>query len=219
MSKYLKIFITISVFYLLLLVTGQEWIAWYCKPFLLPLLILEAYNSTRFPTKNLLFSALVFSWIGDVILMFANKGELYFIFGLVSFLIAHILFIVLFIKQKKMNPNSNLLWVGLILVAFYLFGMLSFLFPSLGDLKIPVSIYATTISVMLLMAIKGYFNWPQPNNVTILLGALFFISSDSILAINKFHSEIPKSGFFIMATYIIAQYLITKGVLRLNKKV
>lgn len=217
MSKYLKIFIGISIFYLLLLLTGQEEIAWYFKPLLLPLLILEAYNSKNFPTKNLLLSALLFSWIGDVILMFADKGELYFIFGLVSFLIAHIIFIVLFVKQHKANPNSNLLWVGLVLVAFYLLGMLNFLFPSLGDLKIPVSVYATTISVMLLMAIKGYFNWSKPNNLTILLGALFFVSSDSILAINKFHSEIPKSGFLIMVTYIIAQYLITKGILGLNK--
>ncbi|MDI9311462.1 MAG: lysoplasmalogenase [Limnohabitans sp.] len=217
MSKYLKIFTAISIFYLILLLTGQEGIAWYLKPFLLPLLILEAYNSTHFPTKNLLLSALVFSWIGDVVLMFADKGELYFIFGLVSFLVAHILFIFLFIKQKKVNPNSNILWLGVLLVALYLFGMLNFLFPTLGDLKIPVTVYATTISVMLLMAIKGYFNWLKPNNVTILLGALFFVSSDSILAINKFHSEIPKSGFLIMATYIIAQYLITKGVLILNK--
>lgn len=219
MSNYLKIFAGISVFYLILLFIGQDEIAWYLKPILLPFLILEAYSSENFKTKNLLLSALAFSWIGDIILMFADKGELYFIFGLVSFLIAHIIFILLFTKQEKENTTTNkLFWVGLIIVGIYLFGMLSLLYPSLGDLKIPVTVYAITISTMLLMAIKGYFNWSKPNNLTVLLGALIFVSSDSILAINKFHSELPKSGFLIMITYIVAQFLITKGILSLNRK-
>ncbi len=219
MSNYLKIFAGISVFYLILLFIGQDEIAWYLKPILLPFLILETYSSENFKTKNLLLSALFFSWIGDIILMFADKGELYFIFGLVSFLIAHIIFILLFTKQEKENTTTNkLFWVGLIIVGIYLFGMLSLLYPSLGDLKIPVTVYAITISTMLLMAIKGYFNWSKPNNLTVLLGALIFVSSDSILAINKFHSELPKSGFLIMITYIVAQFLITKGILSLNRK-
>lgn len=219
MSNYLKIFAGISVFYLILLFIGQDEIAWYLKPILLPFLILETYSSENFKTKNLLLTALVFSWIGDIILMFADKGELYFIFGLVSFLIAHIIFILLFTKQEKENTSTNkLFWVGLIIVGIYLFGMLSLLYPSLGDLKIPVTVYAITISTMLLMAIKGYFNWSKPSNLTVLLGALIFVSSDSILAINKFHSELPKSGFLIMITYIVAQFLITKGILNLNKK-
>lgn len=219
MSNYLKIFVGISVIYLIQLFIGQDQIAWYLKPILLPFLILETYSSENFKTKKLLLSALFFSWIGDIILMFADKGELYFIFGLVSFLIAHIIFIALFTKQEKENISTNkLFWVGLIIVGIYLFGMLSLLYPSLGDLKIPVTVYAITISTMLLMAIKGYFNWRKPNNLTVLLGALIFVSSDSILAINKFHSELPKSGFLIMITYIVAQFLITKGILNLNKK-
>ena len=219
MSNYLKIFAGISVFYLILLFIGQDEIAWYLKPILLPFLILETYSSENFKTKNLLLSALFFSWIGDIILMFVDKGELYFIFGLVSFLIAHIIFILLFTKQEKENATTNkLFWVGLIIVGIYLFGMLSLLYPSLGDLKIPVTVYAITISTMLLMAIKGYFNWSKPSNLTVLLGALIFVSSDSILAINKFHSELPKSGFLIMITYIVAQFLITKGILSLNRK-
>ncbi len=220
MSNYLKIFAGISVFYLVLLFIGQDEIAWYLKPFLLPFLILETYSSENFKTKNLLLSALIFSWIGDIILMFADKGELYFIFGLVSFLIAHIIFIVLFIKQEKETTTTNkLFWIGLIIVGIYLLGMLFLLFPSLGDLKVPVTVYAVTISTMLLMAVKGYFNWSKPYNQTVLLGALIFVSSDSILAINKFHSELPKSGFLIMTTYIVAQFLITKGILNLNKKI
>lgn len=218
MSNYIKIFASISICYLILLFLDQDNFAWYLKPLLLPFLLLETYFFEKFKTKTLLLFALFFSWLGDIILMFADNGELYFIFGLVSFLVAHIIFIFLFIKQNRENNKiSKLFWVGAIGVFFYLFGMLSLLFPNLGELKIPVSIYAITISLMLLTAIKGYFNWSEPNNQTILFGALFFISSDSILAINKFHSELPKSGFLIMITYLLAQYLITEGILKLNQ--
>lgn len=217
MNKYIKFFAGISIFYLVLLFLDQDNYAWYLKPLLLPFLMLETYFSEKFKTKFFLLSALLFSWIGDVVLMFADKGELYFILGLVSFLIAHIIFIVLFTKQNKENNKiSKLFWIGAIGILFYLFGMLSLLFPNLGGLKIPVTIYAIIISLMLLTAIKGYFNWSEPNNQIILFGALFFISSDSILAINKFHLKLPKSGFLIMITYLLAQYLITEGIIKLN---
>jgi uncharacterized membrane protein YhhN len=220
MNNFLKSFLAISIFYLLLIFFGQDAVAWYLKPILLPFLILATYRQDDFQTKNYLLTALLFSWIGDVILMFADKGELYFIFGLVSFLIAHLLFILLFINQRTEGDylKNIFFWIGVIAVAAYLKSMLSLLFPTLGDLKIPVSVYALTISAMLIMAIKGYFTWEKPMNTVILIGAVFFVTSDSILAINKFYNPIQSANFLIMFTYIVAQYLITFGVLRLNQK-
>lgn len=220
MNKFLNYFLVISVFYLLLIIFGQGNIAWFLKPFLLPLLIFATYKQDSFQTKIFLLLALIFSWIGDIVLMFADKGELYFIFGLVSFLIAHILFIALFIKQKtEGNYIKNwAFWFGFVAVLVYLGSMLSLLFPKLGDLKIPVSVYAFTISVMLVMAIKGYFSWQKPMNLLILIGAFFFVTSDSFLAINKFYNPILSANFIIMFTYIVAQYCITAGILKLNQK-
>ena len=220
MSKLLNCFLVISAFYLLLIIFGQDNIAWYFKPFLLPFLILATYKSEVFSTKKWLLSSLAFSWIGDIILLFADKGKLYFILGLVSFLIAHILFILLFIKQKsEENYTKNWqFWLGFLAVLVYFGSMLSLLFPKLGDLKIPVSVYAFTISLMLIMAIKGYFSWQKPMNILILIGALFFVTSDSFLAINKFYNPILSSNFIIMFTYIVAQYCITAGILKLNQK-
>jgi uncharacterized membrane protein YhhN len=71
---------------------------------------------------------------------------------------------------------------------------------------------------MLIMAIKGYFSWEKPMNSIILIGAIFFVTSDSLLAINKFYNPIQSANFLIMFTYIVAQYLITFGTLRLNQK-
>ena len=98
----LKSYIGFSALYLLIILLDRDDLAWFMKPFLLPFLGLAVLFSKGFSTKKVLLSALIFSWIGDIILMFANKGELYFIFGLVAFLISHIIYIALFYKQK--NP-------------------------------------------------------------------------------------------------------------------
>ncbi|EKT3957061.1 lysoplasmalogenase [Flavobacterium psychrophilum] len=213
-------FIVISTIYLLLFIFNQDNIAWYFKPFLLPFLILATYKSDAFETKKWLLYALTFSWIGDIILLFASKNELYFILGLVSFLIAHILFIVLFIKQKSEGNYTKkcLFWLGFVVVLVYIISILSLLFTKLGNLKIPVFVYAFTISIMLITAIKGYFTWQKPMNILILIGALFFIVSDSFLSINKFYNPILSAQFIIMFTYLVAQYCITAGVLKMNKK-
>lgn len=220
MNNFLKHFVIISTIYLVLAFLGKDNVTWFLKPFLLPFLIIATQRAAGFETKKWLLSALIFSWIGDVILMFADKGELYFIFGLVSFLIAHILFIILFVKQKSegKTPNKIIFGFGLLLVSIYLSSMLWLLFPSLGDLKIPVSVYALTISFMLVMAIRGGLTWKNPMNLLILNGAIAFVTSDSILAINKFYSPLPNANFLIMSTYLIAQYLITFGILKMNQK-
>lgn len=218
MAKFLRIYSIISLVYLALLALGLDSYAWYCKPLLLPWLLFSVNEVTSFNSRKWLLSALLFSWTGDVVLLFADRGELFFILGLISFLIAHILFIVLFLKQQTIkSPNKTVLGIGILGVAAYLFGMLSVLFPTLGPLKIPVAVYAFTISLMLVMAIRGALSWKKPMNSLILAGAITFVTSDSILALDKFYMKLPNSGILIMSTYLLAQYLITVGILKLNE--
>ncbi|KRD58155.1 hypothetical protein ASE40_17605 [Flavobacterium sp. Root935] len=219
-SYFYKIYVAFSILYLIILVSGYERFDLFLKPILIPIIGFGVYFFRKFPTKNTLLSALVFSWIGDVILLFTDLGEIYFILGLVSFLTAHIIYCILFNKLNKIRKKQNrsLFIFGSILIALYLIGMVSFLMPFLGDLKIPVTIYASIISIMLLFAFNGFLVWEKPGNLLVFLGAFFFIISDSILAINKFYAPIPKSSFFIMLTYLLAQYLIVIGILKLNRK-
>lgn len=216
----LKSFIGFSILYLLIILFGHEDIGWYLKPFLIPLLILAVIFSENFSSKKILTIALLFSWIGDVILMFADRGELYFIFGLVAFLISHIVYIILFSKQQKTRSieSKSKYRVGISFILVYFAAMVFTLFPKLGPLKIPVLVYAIVISTMLYFAFKGSFIWTKLPNNPILLGAIFFVTSDSILAFNKFYSPIPFVSFLIMLTYISAQYFIVQGVLKLNQK-
>lgn len=219
-SSFYKIYIAFSILYLIILLSGYERFDLFLKPILIPILGFGVYFHRKFPTKNTLLSGLILSWIGDVILLFTDLGEIYFILGLLSFLTAHIIYCVLFNKQHKVRKKQNrsLFIFGSILIALYLIGMVSFLMPFLGNLEIPVTIYASIISIMLLFAFNGFLVWEKPGNLLVFLGAFFFVVSDSILAINKFYAPIPKSAFFIMLTYLLAQYLIVIGILKLNKK-
>lgn len=219
-SSFFKIYIAFSLMYLAILAFGYERFDLFLKPILIPILGFGAYFYRKFPTQNTLLIALLFSWIGDVILLFTDLGEIYFIIGLVSFLMAHILYCILFNKQNRVRKKQNKTFfvIGSVLIATYLIGMVSVLMPHLGDLEIPVSIYATVISIMLLFAFNGLLVWQRPGNILVCLGAFFFVVSDSILAVNKFYDPIPKSSFFIMLTYLLAQYLIVLGILKLNPK-
>ncbi|WP_343588845.1 lysoplasmalogenase [Flavobacterium sp.] len=219
-SSFFKIYLAFSIVYLIILLSGYERFDLFLKPILIPIIGFGAYFYRKFPTQNILLAALVLSWLGDVILLFTDLGEIYFILGLVCFLTAHIVYCVLFNKQKRIRKRQNkpLFIFGSVLIAFYLIGMVSVLMPHLGDLEIPVSIYASVISIMLLFAFNGFLVWEKPGNQLVFLGAIFFIISDSILAVNKFYAPIPKSSFFIMLTYLLAQYLIVVGVLKLNPK-
>lgn len=233
-QRLLQTYLVFGIVYSILLLTGNDTLTWYLKPLLLPFLFYAVVKNEPFDTKKWLLFAILFSWIGDCILLFADKGELFFIFGLVVFLIAHILFIRLFfrqtrtdrrtvssktkIKSKNKHSKNPLFWIGFIGIIAYLVCMLVFLFPTLGKLKFPVGIYAMTISIMLVMALKGAFNWVNNSKYLVLVGAIFFVTSDSILAFNKFHAPIPLATFWIMLTYLIAQFCITYGILKLNQK-
>lgn len=217
-QRLLRGFIIFGIMYSMLLATEYYFITKYLKPFLVPFLFFAVQRSQSFVSKKWLLAALLFSWIGDCVLLFADLGELFFIVGLVAFLIAHILFIILFMKINtvKRNLNTPVFWVGILSITIYLAKILSVLLPTLGNLKIPVSIYALTISVMLVTALRGAFMWHNKSKYTVLIGAIFFVTSDSILAIDKFYEPISLATFWIMLTYLIAQFCITYGILKIT---
>jgi uncharacterized membrane protein YhhN len=217
---YLSIYPVISAIYLLITAFNQEEMARVVKPFLLPILLVAVYHTENFSTKKILLTALTFSWIGDVILLFADRGEIYFILGLVAFLLSHIFYIVLFNKQTISKTISNKLsfGAGIGLIVIYFSMMITTLGPKLGSLTVPVVIYAIVISTMLYFALKGSFQWKAIPYHSVLIGAVLFISSDSILAFNKFYEPIPAASLLIMVTYLLAQYGIVKGILHLNQK-
>ncbi|MEO6254064.1 MAG: lysoplasmalogenase [Ferruginibacter sp.] len=183
------------------------------KPLLIPALIgLLLSTRSAVPGKKLLLTGLSFSWLGDVFLLFEYKHALFFIFGLASFLTTHIFYIVYFLKIRSGNGSLlNKKPVLLALVPAYGITLVWQLFPRLGDLKLPVIVYAAVICTMLLCSLHIFNKVNKKAAVFYLLGAAAFVISDSLLAINKFYQPFAYAGIFIMLTYCAAQFFIIRG--------
>jgi|JI10StandDraft_1071094.scaffolds.fasta_scaffold56055_2 uncharacterized membrane protein YhhN len=174
------------------------------KVFPILLLFGAVVASAPFRGKWLLVAAVVFSGAGDVILDLTFQGN--FIAGLVSFLTAHIFYVALFLKGAAVRRNMIL---PTVLAVAFPAAMAAFLWPHLGQMQLPVAVYIGVISSMLVTSLHR-----SRLNFTVIAGAIAFVISDSVLALNKFYSPFPWARYAIMATYYLAQYLIVTGVLQ-----
>lgn len=178
------------------------------KPFILLLLISMYLVSTSNLNYTYLL-ALGFSLLGDVMLMFSS--ELYFIVGLLFFLVAHQLYIRIVLKRVNKVSLKTVVFSSLPFVIGYML-LLFFLKEFLSSMLIPVIIYGFVISSFGSIALVAYFNKKTNQSIFMLIGAIVFILSDSILAINKFYFSTLYFKVLVMITYIIAQYLIYKSM-------
>jgi uncharacterized membrane protein YhhN len=192
-----------------------------CKPALLPILGLYYCTSIREQHGELSIAvllAVLFSWAGDVLLMFQQNGELFFMLGLISFLTAHVFYIFAYRQHQSGDDSKTLKGLQRIRFGFPIvfagFGLLSILYKHLGPLQIPVIIYAGVLTIMALVALFRYGKTTTSSFSFVFAGAILFMMSDSLLAINKFLEPLPFEGFWIMITYIGAQYFIVRGLLK-----
>lgn len=187
------------------------------KPLICIILIGYFVSRTRLygNFSKLIFGGLLFSWVGDVALLFGGGGGTFFLMGLLAFLIAHIFYSFAFFRDYRYDPMASKKYGHLMLfiMAAFTIGFYIFIRPFLNEMKIPVMAYMVIISIMAIMAGYRYQRVNQLSFQLILSGAILFIISDTLLAINKFVEPFVSSGVFIMATYMIAQYLITMGAL------
>jgi uncharacterized membrane protein YhhN len=189
----------------------------FSKPLIVVVLLAWLYLSTNLKGRfhKRIFTGLIFALAGDIFLMLQTNRPVFFIYGLIAFLLCHIFYIRAFTLDHKSNPNYKnpyFLWaVG----AFAIFcsGLFFYLQPRLGVMQFPVLMYAIIITFMAIMAVNRYGKVNIFSFKLMLYGALFFLLSDSALAVNKFAQPIPQAGALIMATYMIAQYLMVYGTI------
>jgi uncharacterized membrane protein YhhN len=214
MKKIALILFAVATAGVLLSSLVKIWIVYViCKPMIMVSLLFYYLFSTQHTERSrALFLAIVFSFVGDVLLM----NESYFISGLIAFLLSHVMYIFAY-RQYRNEPNEgSLQGLQRLRLAFPVIlggtGLIVILYPVLNDLRIPVIIYAVVLMLMVITAIFRMGRTDQSSFWMVVGGAVLFMVSDSILAINKFLDPIPMAGFWIMATYIPAQYLIVRGL-------
>ena len=187
------------------------------KPLLMPLLFIAYYPIYKAQKSNfskIILLSLVFSFFGDITLMLIEYNENLFIIGLVSFLIAHLLYIIAFYKNIKPFTikllKKNILYI-LIFIAFYA-SLLFVLWGNLNEMLIPVLIYGAVITLMGIFATLRKTN--KESYLLVILGAVLFICSDTLIAFNKFifNSDFLYAQAYIMILYVLAQYFIIRGI-------
>ena len=92
-------------------------------------------------------------------------------------------------------------------------GLVVILYPVLGELRVPVIIYALVLIVMVLKSLFRYRRTSARSFILVVTGAVLFMISDSVLAINKFLQPVGGAAYLIMGTYIVAQWLIIQGLI------
>lgn len=144
--------------------------------FVLFALYLDVLESVHGPA---LMAALIFSWFGDLLLL--SDKRRWFLYGLVSFLLAHIAFVYCFIQRGIYAGQLLLPSAGIILVALV---FSYWLLPHVDKkMKLPVLGYIIAIVSMVIFAFGTHHHLPNPS---IPVAACFFLVSDLFVARNRF---------------------------------
>ncbi|MWA10235.1 lysoplasmalogenase [Streptomyces sp. BA2] len=171
-----------------------------CKPLLMPLL--AGYVLTVKGPRPLI-AALLFGWGGDTLLLF--DADPAFLAGMGSFAAGHICYLALF--KRHGTPRARGAW----LVAAYataLIATVALLWPDLPpDMRGPVAGYSLLLTAMAFGATRL--------GLTAAAGGALFLLSDTLIATGVAEwPQAPRPDFWIMLTYIAAQFLLVSGVLK-----
>ncbi|NBE54894.1 lysoplasmalogenase [Streptomyces boluensis] len=183
------------------------------KPLLMPLLAGYAVLAwraggdgsaagRRAGVPGLLLAALIFGWGGDTLLLF--DAELAFLGGMASFAFGHVCYLTLFARYGTARAHTVPLGIG---YAVALAGTVALLWPDLpADLRIPVAGYSLLLTAMAFRSVRL--------GLAAGVGGALFLLSDTLIATGVAEwPQLPRPDFWIMLTYAVAQFLLTRGAL------
>ncbi len=180
-----------------------------CKPltmvFIIAIvLVADTPISTQY--RILILGGLAVSLVGDMLLMLPD----HFFAGLVAFLTAHLFYIAAFTLE---GHGFASFWY---LLPFAIYGMLILraLWPYLDLLRGPVVVYVLVILFMAWQAANRWIETDQPGTLAALIGAYLFVTSDSVLALERFRGTWRSAPLWVLSTYFTAQWLIALSVIR-----
>ena len=202
------VFFTVAALDLIGVGLGLQWMQVVFKPLIMISLIL-LYLASSEKRNRLYLAALVFSFLGDVFLLDKND---FFLFGVGAFLIAQLFYIVL-VRRNSPDLGQRSLLMAAPPFIVYLILLMSLLMPGLGTLKYPVLVYGMVISFFGITALQNQITRRKASSGILLVGAVLFIVSDSLIAINKFVEPHMVYPVAIMLTYVLAQYFIYRYVI------
>ena len=180
-------------------------------------LIICAARALQGSHRLVVMLALIASLAGDVVLALPIENQ--FIFGLMCFFVAHIVYVISFVHLYKethkstsvptavsLKPSVSLSLLCLAIACFAVFMAIGIL-PSAGTMLYPVIAYLCVITTMSVCAVVF------TRSAYTICGAIIFMVSDAAIAQSVFKHAIPLSDYFIMLTYYVAQFCLTTGLI------
>ena len=183
------------------------------KPFILLSLLGFYIVAARDPSPAIIL-ALIFSWIGDVLLI--PKGVKWFTAGGIAFMISHAFFIAGYWKDidfaRVPGPLIVFLAVFFTAAVVYIFSKLKPHLPK--ALFYPMFLYLLINGAMNCFALfRCASNTTAATIVTAIGAALFFISDTSLFFVRFNKESRLKTHFLVMLTYSVGELLIVLGLI------
>ena len=220
-----------AVFLLNWLAVGFSWrrLKQLTKPLAMVMVILWTLAAADWDVDILLLLLMLaqgFGLAGDVFLLLQSR---WFLPGLGAFLLGHISYIsilgwCLFREISITGVKSQWTWGfilsfgvwAVILTSFY--GFVAPKSPRVTmprALWIPIQVYGWVLSVLVILSILVVITAPMfmLPRLFLVIGALLFYVSDSLLAYDRFKRKMPTVNVWIMVTYHLAQFSLALGFL------
>lgn len=204
-----SIFFAVSLLHLTGIIIHNALLQAITKPLLMPVL-LTVYIVSVSKINKWYTAALLFAFLGDVFLMDKDR---YFIIGIALFLVTQLMYIKIISSRLRRSTGLEKTLAILPFVLYYVL-LITSIKKNLNELLLPVMIYGLVISVFGILATLNYVTSRTKNTLLLFSGAVIFIASDSMIALNSFYRPQPYYGFLIMFTYIAAQYLIFRYMIQ-----
>ena len=194
---------------------GGRWLLYVFKPLTTASIIALAawprpLTYPRYRTPILV--GLVFSLFGDVFLML--PGDL-FLPGLVSFAVTHVCYLLAFRSDIAWAPR----WPHFALFGAFALALLAALWPGVDPaLRLPVVLYAALLAAMVAQATGRAAALGRHSAWLAAAGAVLFMGSDSLLALDRFRFPFEASRAVVLSTYFTAQWLVAMSVERYHSE-
>ena len=185
-----------------------QWMVYLFKPLIIfTLLFLYVFSLPK--RLKWYVMALELCFFGDLFLLF--EGQLFLFLGLISFLLAHILFIKIIVNRigKVVFKTALISSIPFIIIV----GLLLFILKdSLNEMLIPAMLYGLVIAAFGTVALLDFFKTKSTSAFLMLVGAVVFIVSEAFFAVITFSAPSHSLEIAVIITYILAQYAIFKSM-------
>ena len=185
------------------------------KPFLLIMLLLY-YVFSGHKVNIYLVCALLFSWLGDVLLI--PRGHKWFTAGGISFIFSHVFFILTYMPNIDLSKANWLIVIPMTVIyygiSFYIMKVLRPTTPK--AMVIPMNFYLLCNSTMNLAALLQLMSTNNIGSWLAFIGAILFFASDCCLFLVRYGSKpekIFRKHFTVMLFYLLGELLIVLGIL------